>query len=168
MAYSRRKYFVLKNDVPIAKTNNFFRSWLSNQNADHVLKGELLVKEAQPHDGSHCMYSMALDKSKKVSCAESDVAPLSEDDFEWLVAIQKPTDRHKMFSQRDKLDIVKRMQVNDRVWVSLPLGEGIQPQPPNSTCCYATVKYIGPIQGMPGQRIGVELKVRNKLSQTSG
>ena len=169
MASSRQKFFILRSDVPIAKTNNFLKNWLLTINADHVLKGELLVQESQ--DGnhqSHAMYSLALDKTKKVSCCNSDVAPLSEVDYEWLAAIGKPVDRFQVYSQQEKLDAVKRLEVDDKVWVSLPNNDGAQFQLVGSSCCQASVRYIGPIQDMPGRWVGAELMVRqNVLLATS-
>ena len=64
------------------------------------------------------MYSLALDRSKKVSCASSDVGSLSKDDYEWLVAIQKPVDRFQVYSQQEKLEAIKRLKFDDKVWVS--------------------------------------------------
>ena len=163
MANSRLEYFILRSDVPIAKTNNFLKNWLLTLNADHVLKGELLLREAQPHNGSHVMYSLASDRSKKVSCASSDVAPLSEDDYEWLVAIQKPVDRFQVYSLEKKLDAVKRLKPDDKVWVSLPTSDGASFKLVGPSCCLATVRYIGPLQGSPGRWVGVELMVRQKV-----
>ena len=165
MASSRQEYFILRNDVPIAKANNFLKNWLHTLNADCVLRGELLVKEAQPQDGGHAMYSLALDRSKKVSCASSDVGSLSEDDYEWLVAIQKLVDRFQVYSQQEKLDAVKRLKVDDRVWVSLSTSHGV-PLRLMASCCQATVRYIGPLQGLPGRWVGVELMVRQKVLVT--
>ena len=163
MAGSRQEYFILRSDVPIAKTNNFLKNWLLTLNADRVLRGELLVKETNPHDGSHAMYSLASDRSKKVSCINNDVAPLSEDDYEWLAAIQKPIDRFKVYTQRGKFEAVKKLQVGERVWVSLPVSDGAPLQLSGSSCCQATVQYIGPIQDMPGRWVGVETKVKQKV-----
>ena len=165
MARSRQEhFFILQSDVPIAKTNNFLKNWLLTLNTDHVPKGELLVKEAhQPHSDSHCMYSLAFDRSKKASCSNIDVAPLSEDDYEWLAAIQKPIDRFKVYTQRGKFEAVKKLQVGERVWVSLPVSDGAPLQLSGSSCCQATVQYIGPLQDMSGRWVGVELKVRHKV-----
>ena len=160
MASSRQEYFILRTDVPIARTNNFLKNWLLTLNGDRVLRGELLVKEALPHDGSHAMYSLAWDRSKKVSCKSSDVAPLDENGYEWLVAIQKPIDRHQVYTQQDKFEAIKKLQLGDEVWVSLPTSEGTQYLWSGASCCRATVQYIGPLQGMPGRYAGVELKVR--------
>ena len=164
MANSRQKYFILRADVPIAKTNNFLRNWLNPLNADHVLKGELLVKETQLHDSNHAIYSLALDKSKKVSCSSSDVAPLDEDSYEWLVAIQKPQDRYEIYTQQYKLEAVKMLKITDTVWVSVSMSDKSSSTLPGSSCCLATVQYIGPIQDIPGRWIGVNLKVRHKVS----
>ena len=163
MANSRQEYFILRTDVPIAKVNNFLRHLLGIQGADHVMKGELLVKEALPQDGSlqsHAIYSLALDRNKKVSCSNSDVAPLSEDDYEWLAAFGKTIDRWQVYIQGNKLEAVKKLQVGDNAWVCLPLGDGTPPHLPGSSCCNATVQYIGPLQDTPGRWVGVELKVR--------
>ena len=164
MASTKQEYFILGNDVPISKTNNFFKNLLNTLNADHVLKGELLVKEALPQDSSHQshashMYSLALDRNKMVSCSNSDVAPLSEDDYEWLAAIGKTIDRWQVYIQQDKFEAVKKLQVGDNVWVSLPLGDGTPPHVQGTSCCHATVQYIGPLQDTPGRWVGVELKV---------
>ena len=162
MASSRQEYFILRNDVPIAKANNFLRNLLGTQNADHVLKGELLVKEVLPQDGSHqshAIYSLALDRNKKVSCSISDVIPLSEDDYEWLAAIRKNMDRWQVYVQGDKLESAKALKVGYNVWVSLPVGDGNTHHLPGTSCCHATVQYIGPLQDTPGRWIGVELRV---------
>ena len=121
MASSRQEYFILRSDVPIAKANNFLRNLLGSQNAYHVLKGELLVKEALPQDGSHqshAMYSLALDKNKKVSCSIADVIPLSEDDYEWLVSIGKAIDRWQFYNLQDKFDALKKLQVGVNVGIT--------------------------------------------------
>ena len=165
MASTKQEYFILRNDVPISRTNTFFKNLLMTLNADYVLKGELLVKEALPQDGSHQshashMYSLASDRNKKVSCSISDVIPLSEDDYEWLAAIGKTIDRWQVYIQGDKLEAVKKLQVDERVWVALPAGDRTPPHLVGSSCCHATVQYIGPLQDTPGRWIGVELKVR--------
>ena len=121
------------------------------------------MKEAQPHDGSHAMCSLALDRSKKVSCSNSDVILLSKDDFEWLAAIGKAIDRWKIYIQRDKFEAVKKLQVDERVWVSLLASDEKPSELSGSSCCHATVKYIGPLQGMPGRWAGVETKVKQKV-----
>ena len=162
MASTKHEYFILRNDVPSAKANNFLRNLLGAQNADHVLKGELLVKEALPQDSnhqSHAIYSLALDRNKKVSCSISDVIPLSEDDYEWLAAIRKNMDRWQVYVQGDKLELAKVLKVGEKVWVSLPVGDGNPHQLPGTSCCHAIVQYIGPLQDAPGRWIGVELKV---------
>ena len=163
MAHSGQEYFILRSDVPIARTNNFFKNLLRAQTAEHVLQGELLVKEAQPHDGSHAMYSLALDRSKKVSCSNSDVIPLSQVDFEWLAAIGKAIDCWKIYIQRDKFEAVKKVQVDERVWVCLPASDGKPSELLGSSCCYATVKYVGPLQDTVGRWFGMELKVRQSV-----
>ena len=162
MASSRQEYFILRNDVPIAITNNFFKNWLSSQNAGRVLQGELLVREAQPQDGSRAMYSQAFDRSKKVSCSNSDVIPLSEVDYEWLAAIRKPIDRWKIYIQRDKFEAIKKLRIDEGVWVCIPASDGTPLELSGSSCCRATVKYIGPLQDIPGRWVGVETKVKQK------
>ena len=163
MAHSGQEYFILRNDVPIARTNNFFKNWLLTQTAEHVLQGELLVKEAQPQDGSHAVYSVALDRSKKVSCSNSDVIPISQVDYEWLAAIGKAIDRWKIYIQRVKFEAVKKMQVDERVWVRLAASDRNPSELPGCYHCPATVKYIGPLQDTVGQWFGVELKVRQSV-----
>ena len=165
MASTRQEYFILRNDVPISKTNNFWKIWLS---PDHVMKGELLVKVALPQDGSyHAIYSVALGRHKVVSCSNSDVAPLSKDDYEWLAAIGKTVDRWQVYYQGDKLEAVKKLQVGDKVWVSLPLGDGTPSHLWGPSCCHVTVQYIGPLQDTPGRWIGVELKVTVSVAKST-
>ena len=162
MASSRQEYFILRNDVPIVRANNFLRNLIATQNAEHVMKGELLVKEALPQDGSHqshAMYSLALDRNKMVFCSSTDMAPLSEDDYEWLAAIRKNMDRWQVYCQGDKLESAKTLKLGGNVWVSLP-GDG-NPHHLQGTSC-GQVQYIGPLQDTPGRWIGVELKVRQK------
>lgn len=156
MASSRQEYFILRSDIPISKAN---KKLLNTQNADHVLKGELLVKHSKSVGSGRSMYSLPLDKSKIVSCSSSDVVPISEEDFAWLVAIKSTTDRHQVYTQQDKFKAVKKMKVGDKVWVSLPISDGTSSMLPASSCCQGIVRYIGPIKGMPGRRAGVELKV---------
>ena len=162
MASRKQEYFILRTDVPIAKANNFLRNLLGTQNADHVLKGELLVKEVLPQDGSHqshALYSLASDRNKKVSCSIADVIPLSEDDYEWLAPIRKNMDRWQVYVQGDKLESAKTLKVGGNVWVSLPVGDGNPHHLQGTSCCQATVQYIGPLQDTPGRWVGVELKV---------
>ena len=159
MASLRQEYFILRSDIPIAKANNLFKKLLNTQNADHVRKGELLMKKSQSDGSGRSMYSLPLDKSKMVSCGSSDVVPISEEDFEWLVAIKSTMDRHQVYVQRDKFEAVKKMKVGDKVWVSLPISGGTSSTLPAPSCCQGTVRYIGPIKGMPGRHAGVELKV---------
>ena len=161
MASSRQEYFILRSDVPIAKANNFWRNLLGTQNAEHVMKGELLVKEPLPQESSHhshAIYSLASNRHKQMSCSDTDVIPLSEDDYEWLAAIRKNMGRWRVYIQGDKLESAKALKVGNSVWVSLPIGDfDLSP-----SFCHATVQYIGPLQDTPGRWIGVELKVRQK------
>ena len=172
MASTKQEYFILRNDMPIAKTStitkNFWKQWRGSQNADHVLKGELLVKEALPQDSSHqshAIYRVALNRRIKVSCSSTDVAPLSEEDYEWLAAIGKTMDRWQVYIQGDKLETVKKLQVGEIVWVSLSTDDVITPDLTASSCCHATVRYIGPLQDTPGRWIGVELKVTVSIAK---
>ena len=172
MASSRQEYFILRSDIPISKTNNFFKNLLNTLNADHVLKGELLVKEALPQDGSHQsharhMYSLASDRNNMVSCSNTDVAPLSEDDYDWLAAIGRTIDRWQVYIQGDKLESVKKLQVGEKVWVSLPTANEVPPHLVGPSCCFATVQYIGPLQDTPGRWIGVELKVTVSVAKST-
>ena len=170
MASSRQEYFILRNDMPIAKANHFLTNLLATLHADHVTKGELLVKEALQQDGSQqsrAIYTVALNRIKTVFCSNSDVAPLSEDDYEWLAAIGKNMDRWQVYIQGDKLNAVKALQVGVKVWVDLPAGDGTTRHLPGSSCCLATVQYIGPLQDIPGRWIGVELKVRQNVHYNS-
>ena len=170
MASSRQEYFILRNDMPIAKANHFLTNLLAALHADHVTKGELLVKEALQQDGSqqsHDIYTVALNRIKTVSCSNSDVAPLSEDDYEWLAAIGKNMDRWQVYIQGDKLNTVKALQVGDKMWVSITAGDGNPPHLPGTFCCHATVQYIGLLRDTPGRWIGVELKVRQNVHYNS-
>ena len=174
MASSRQEYFILRNDMPNAKTstitNNFWKNLLVTMSADCVVRGELLVKEALPQESSHLsrsIYSLALDRRKKVSCSNSDVIPLSKDDYEWLAAIGKTIDRWQVYVQGDKLEAVKKLQVGEIVRVTITAGVGTPPHLPATSCCHATVQYIGPLQDTPGRWVGVELKVRSKVHYDS-
>ena len=174
MASSRQEYFILRNDMPNAKTstitNNFWKNLLVTMSADCVVRGELLVKEALPQESSHLsrsIYSLALDRRKKVSCSSSDVIPLSKDDYEWLAAIGKTIDRWQVYIQGDKLEAVKKLQVGEIVWVTITAGDGTPPHVQGTSCCHATVQYIGPLQDIPGRWVGVELKVRYKVHYSS-
>ena len=163
MASSKQEYFILRNDVPIVKVNSFLRNLLGTQNTDHVLKGELLVKEVLPQDGSHqshAMYSLASDRNKKVSCSNSDVISLSEDDYEWLAAIGNTIDHWHFYRLQNKLEAVKKLRVGEKVWVDPLVGNEMPHHWPGTyLCCQATVQYIGPLQNTPGRWVGVELKV---------
>ena len=162
MTSSQQEYLLLLNDVPIANTNNVLRNWLNSLNAGHVVKGKLLVKNVQLYDGSYAVYSLASDRNMEVTCSSKDVAPLCEDEYEWLVAIEKPIDRHQVYIQRDKFDAVKKLQVGIKVLVSLQVQAGATLELPICSSRQATVQYIGPVQDKPGRWIEVELEVKHK------
>ena len=93
---------------------------------------------------------------------QNEVALLTEDEYEWLVPIEKQSDRIYFYHQQDKLHILPTLQVEDKVWISLPESKTIIPG--QSYLKLATVQYIGPLEGKPGRYLGLELLVRTFFS----
>ena len=126
-----------------------------------VLRGELLTSVPHPgirFDGrsrpAHNFRSIS-DPSITLYGGDECVFPLNGKAFELLEAIQRPDDRFAEFSKTDKLEWGGSLDKGSQVYVEIPTANAIVP-----TWSPGIVKYVGPIEPLPGRMFGVEIKVK--------
>ena len=107
-------------------------------------------------------YCPVYDPNKRVLCDKGQIAGLTKDQFQWLLAITHPSDRFAFYSE-GKLEQVLQLNVEDHILVN------VRTEKRNSradTCCSAVVKYIGPLLPNPGRYLGLQLQVSNHCAHT--
>ena len=127
---------------------------------NYALKGSLLEfnGRASTSTGAYLnRYHLAEDPSMRVKCEAHEVEHLTINEYEWLLPIQQPKDRYEFYNQKEKYTIVTTL-VGDRVWVSVPEEDPFL-SVDQSTCCSATVRYIGSVTEKQGNYFGLELEV---------
>ena len=87
---------------------------------------------------------------------EDNLAPLKPKEFDVLAAVKSPTDRYSIFLKDGKLDWGSRLKIGDKVTVELPVAGA---EVSLGTKAYAMVRYVGPVNTLPGITFGVEIKV---------
>ena len=126
------------------------RRAVGRQSTANVLKGELL--EQIPGDaivprseGQNVLkpynYRLVKDPSVAVYCSENDVAPLGDQEFLLLEAIQSQSTRYEVFIDAYKLEWGCGLKRGDPVYVSIPGLTVI----PNQRAA-AVIRYVG---GLP-------------------
>ena len=160
MAKNVEDKFILLRDVQGLKSGKSI-SVARKQKPCSIEKGELLqalpthnkgsTDEALPHN-YYCSINNAI---ATLYADEGDVAQLSERKFELLEAIQKPRDRHRVFTTEGWLDWGAELTEGSTASVAL---EGTTA----GTQFYTgvVVRFVGKIGNNPGLRFGVEIMVR--------
>ena len=132
---------------------------LLGSNSKRVCRGELLltiprVKVIPRKDGKPAHnYQLASDPAVTLFCTEHDVAPISDYEFDLLMAVRSPSARYQIL-QNDLLDWAVEVKNESNVLVTLPSHRAI----PNQSAL-ATVKYVGPLPKECGMLFGVEIIV---------
>ena len=90
-------------------------------------------------------------------CESNDLAPLSEHEYMLLAGIQNVETRYKTFISPDKFEWGNRLKSGDSVCTSLPRVLGVEPL--ETEAVSAVIRYVGPVEGLPGVTFGVEIKV---------
>ena len=121
-----------------------------------VLRGELLTSIPHPEirfDGTPAHnFRSILDPSITLYGGEDDVCVFSLNGkaLELLKAIQRPKDRFAEFSKTDKLDWGGSLDKGNQVYVEIPTANASAP-----TWALGIVKYVGPVESLPGWNFGV-------------
>jgi len=131
----------------------------------NVLRGSLLTpipleKQIQRTDGkaSHNYQTMYKGRTITLFSDEEHVAPLSSYDHLLLAGIQSLEARYQTFVAPNKLDWGSQLRVGDRVLVSIPNIYAAESGATQNTS--AMIKYVGPVEGLPGLTFGVEILVK--------
>ncbi len=159
--------YILMKDVYGEKSLGKIMSVLTNPFAGspktvQVLRGELLTQIPRqewsvrndgrpPHN-----FRSTKDPSVTLYGGEGDdyVSPLNGRDLQLLEAIEKPCDRFAVFSEDNKLEWGGRLKRGDQVYVRLPGDNETAP-----TWSAGVVRYVGPVESLPGRNFGVEITV---------
>jgi hypothetical protein len=142
---------ILLKDIQGEKTSVLEKIGLKGPSPKTVHRGELLLGAREP--GSDLRYQLISNPDVIVHCSATDVAPLSQYEYELLAAIKSPSARYQIL-QNDLLDWAVELRNESNVLVTLPSHQAI----PNQRAL-ATVKYIGPLPKECGVLFGVEIIV---------
>ena len=130
-----------------------------------VLKGSLLTpipaeKQIPRSDGRdvHNYQTMYKEHTITLFCGGEDVSPLSDYDHLLLAGIQSPAARYQTFIAPNKLDWGARFKVGDYVLVSITGPYAAESGATQKAS--AVIRYVGPVEGLPGLTFGVEILVK--------
>ena len=115
-----------------------------------VCKGELIQELSRPypadqHSGEHNCHVFN-DPSITLWCNPTDIAPLAESEWHYLLAVS-PGHRVKEFFNRDKKEYVMNLITGDEVAFKTNEARIVE----------GRIRYIGPIEGKMGVHLGVEI-----------
>ena len=115
-----------------------------------VCKGELIEEFPQPipadrHSSEH-NFHVFNDRSITLWCDPTDVAPLAESEWHYLLAVSSGH-RVKEFHNRDKKNYVMNLITGNEVSFRTYEGRIVK----------GKVRYLGPVQGKMGVYLGVEI-----------
>ena len=115
-----------------------------------VCKGELIQEFPQPlpadqHNGEHNFHVLN-DPSITLWCDPTDIAPLTESECHYLLAVSLGH-RIKEFNNRDKKEYVMDLITGNEM--SFRTNEG--------RLVKGRIRYLGPIEGKMGVYLGVEI-----------
>ena len=139
-------YYIALQDIPLAEDEPSIlkkvKDILTGSGLGYVLKGELLLGDILSESGMFSG-SVASDPSKRVVCPKLHVASVTNSQYKLIAPVKELGDRLVLLNDKEKLHSIQKLQVNSRVWVSIPTPLG-------STYRNGTIKYIGPIEGEEG------------------
>ena len=116
-----------------------------------VCKGELIEEFPQPipadqHSCQEYNFHVLNDPSITLWCDPTDVAPLAESEYYYLLAVS-PGQRIKEFHNRDKKEYVMGLNAQDELVFRNNEGRLVK----------GRVRYLGPVNGKMGVYLGVEI-----------
>jgi len=133
----------------------------------NVLKGSLLTqipaeKQIPRSDGkaTHNYQTMYKEHTITLFCGGEgeEVSPLSNHDHLLLAGIRSPAARYQTFIAPNKLEWGSQLKVGDRVLVSMPGPYAAESGATQKAS--AVIRYVGPVEGLPGLTFGVEIVVK--------
>ena len=121
-----------------------------SRNTVPVCKGQLIQEFSQPapadqHSGEHNFHVLN-DPKTTLWCDPTDVAPLAESEYHYLLAVS-PEHRIKEFHNRDKKDYVMNLITGSEVSFRTNEGRVVK----------GRIRYLGPVDGKMGVYLGVEI-----------
>ena len=154
-------YYIACRDIPLQRgiLKEIKDCVWSSQSLDHLLKGELLVIEG---DGTRDIVHgrMALDRTKKFECPTDDVLYVTIVEYRILAAIKSPRERWDFFKDKQRMEKLKVLRVDEHIWITLPsMGEDSKSGLIRRSCLRGTIRYIGGIHQEIGTYFGIELPV---------
>ena len=148
------KYILLRGCVGLSVEKTMLSLGLTTKSTPmQVLQGELLevVPEAeQPTDSTKVAVVGIERKSLRLECPTEDMARLSEEETNLLLAITSPEERYKAYIDRKHMAFGQQLSIGSDVWVEV---EGITQILPGTVC------YKGVLLPNLGTWFGVELIV---------
>ena len=148
------KYILLRGCVGLSVEKTMLSLGLTTKSTPmQVLQGELLevVPEAeQPTDSTKVAVVGIERKSLRLECPTEDMARLSEEETNLLLAITSPEGRYKAYIDRKHMAFGQQLSIGSDVWVEV---EGITQILPGTVC------YKGVLLPNLGTWFGVELIV---------
>lgn len=150
MEENRNKYILLTDRVGDKMEKGLFKTTTT---PIQVLRGELLeaLTEAEQPRNPHEIALAGIErKSLRLECHTSDLARLTDEEADLLLAVTTAGERHQIFHERNRLDAGRRITEGSQVLVKV---KGFSKDIPG------VVWYKGPTEANSGTMFGVELKV---------
>ena len=144
----------VQGEKSLGKIGGFFKPSIKP-----VFRGELLlllprVKVIPRKDNKPAHnFQLANDPSVTVFCSEDDVAPLSDYEYNLMVAIKSRESRFDVF-RKDFMDWGSKLKEGTFVYATLPSKSPV----PNQRAL-SVIRYVGPLPKEDGILFGVEIQV---------
>ena len=154
MAEARKRYILLRDRVGHTQERSIFSlAFALKAIATRLLKGELLEalpETDQPNDSTRIALAGIERKNLRLECDVEDIAKLTSEDANLLLAISTVGLRYRTFINRKRLDFGRQIVPGKNVFVEV---KGV------SKKLHGVVRYIGEIPLLHGTMFGVELIV---------
>ena len=146
---------ILLKDKPAEKASTRFGGRVKRVTPVNALKGDLLIAipddklKPRSHRKRPSKYRLVKDETITVHAEIDDIAPLTDRDFQLLLAIETPLARYEVFSS------------NEMKWgLGLKPGDAAYVTIQGNVRVRAIIRYIGELAKLPGRLFGVEIMVR--------
>ena len=156
MAEARKRYILVRDRAGYMLERSILSLGRMKSTPTQLLKGEILEalpETEQPKDSTRIVLAV-IDREKiRLECHTEDVARLTNEDANLLLAICSVGLRYQCYIDRKRLDFGRQISPGSQVFVEV---KGV------SKKLHGTVWYVGELVRLRGTMFGVELTVSRK------
>ena len=156
------RYYIACQDIRLQREFWLEFKYVLSSQSPFALKGDLLVIEGDD-TGDIVHGTVAFDPTKKIKCLRSSVAYVTRTEFRILAPIKIPSDRWELFKDKQRMEMITGLRVDEHVWVTVPVEQESQSGLISTGCLRGTIRYFGEIGKEIGTYFGIELQVSTSI-----